>query len=89
MKKLHAVLLVLGAAFLAYLVRKTGLAELRQELTSLGWGLIPLVLCEGFSELIHTVAWRYCMSGPQRSLPLLLLFRIRMATMMPVSASAA
>ncbi len=79
MKKLHAVLLVLGAAFLAYLVWKTGLAELRKELISLGWGLIPITLCEGLSELIHTVAWRYCMSGPQRFLPLLLLFRIRMA----------
>ena len=79
MKKLHAVLLVLGAAFLAYLIWKTGLAELRKELISLGWGLIPIILCEGFSELIHAVGWRYCMSGPQRFMPLLQLFRIRMA----------
>ena len=79
MKKLHAVLLVLGAAFLVYLVWKTNLARLRMELISLGWGLIPIILCEGLAELIHTVAWRYCMSGPQRFLPLLHLFRIRMA----------
>src|SRR5579871_4168369 len=79
MKKLHALLLVLGAAFLGYLIWNTGLAELRKELITLGWGLIPIVLCEGIGELFHTVAWRYCMSGPQRSLSLLPLFRIRLA----------
>lgn len=79
MKKFHTILLVLGVAFLAYLVWKVGVRELWQELGLLGWGLIPIVLGEGVAEMIHTVGWRYCLSGPLRSLPWFTLFRIRMA----------
>jgi uncharacterized protein (TIRG00374 family) len=79
MKKLHAILLVLGVAFLAWLVWKIGARELWHELTLLGWGLVPLILCEGVAEVVHTVGWRHCLSGPGRSLPLARLFRIRMA----------
>jgi hypothetical protein len=79
MKKLHVLLLLLGVAFLAWLVRKIGVREVFHELASLGWGLIPLILCEGVAELIHTQGWRHCLSGPLRFLPLAVLFRIRMA----------
>jgi uncharacterized protein (TIRG00374 family) len=79
MKKLHAVLLLLGVAFLAWLVRKIGARELWHELTSLGWGLIPFILFEGVAELIHTVGWRHCLSWPHQSMSLIFLFRIRMA----------
>jgi hypothetical protein len=53
MKKLHTLLLVLGAAFLVYLVRKTGIGELCRQVGMLGWGLVPLILCEGVAEFIH------------------------------------
>ncbi len=79
MKKLHAVLLVLGIAFLGYLVWKIGIKELWHELRSLGWGLVPIILTEGLADLIHTIGWRHCLTGPLRSLSLFLLFRIRMA----------
>src|SRR4051794_16984531 len=79
MKKLHSALLVLGVAFLAWLVWKIGARELWHELTLLGWGLVPLILCEGVAELIHTMGWRHCLSGPSRCLSLTRLFRIRMA----------
>jgi hypothetical protein len=79
MKKLHAVLLTLGVAFLAYMVWTIGIRELWHQLTSLGWGLIPLILIEGLADLAHTMGWRYCLSGPHRSLPLVVLFCIRMA----------
>jgi hypothetical protein len=79
MKRFNVMLLVLGAGFLAYLVWTIGLAELAREVVSLGWGLIPLVLCEGFAEFIHVVGWRHCLSGPLRSIPMLHLFRIRLA----------
>jgi uncharacterized membrane protein YbhN (UPF0104 family) len=79
MKKLHTILFVLGAAFLVYLVWSVGLGELCREVGSLGYGLIPFILCEGVSEFIHVAGWRHCLSGAHRSLPMLLLFRIRMA----------
>lgn len=75
----HLALLALGAAFLVYLVWKIGAAEIWRQLTSLGWGLIPLILAEGIAEMIHTIGWRYCMNEPYRSLPWFFLFRIRMA----------
>jgi uncharacterized protein (TIRG00374 family) len=79
MKNLHAILLVLGLVFLTYLVSTIGVGELWHELTSLGWGLIPLILIEGVADLVHTMGWRRCLSGPHRSLPLVVLFCIRMA----------
>jgi uncharacterized protein (TIRG00374 family) len=79
MKKLHTLLLVMGAAFLVYLVRKTGIAELCRQVGMLGWGLVPLILCEGVAEFIHVAGWRYCLSGPHRSLSRVQLFRIRLA----------
>ena len=79
MKKLHAVLLTLGIGCFIYLLVRMGARELWRELTLLGWWLIPLVLCEGVAEMIHTLGWRHCLSGPLRSLPWRTLFGIRMA----------
>jgi uncharacterized protein (TIRG00374 family) len=79
MKKLHTLLLGLGAAFLVYLVWKTGIGELGRQVRMLGWGLVPLILCEGVAEFIHVAGWRYCLSGPHRSLSMVQLFRIRLA----------
>jgi uncharacterized protein (TIRG00374 family) len=78
-KFFHTILLALGAVFLAYLVWKIGAREIWRELTSLGWGLIPLVLAEGIAEMIHTLGWRHCMNEPYRSVSWFFLFRIRMA----------
>src|SRR6516162_2776212 len=79
MKRLHAILFILGAAFLVGLVWTIGPGQLGHELSSLGWGLLPFVFGEGFAEMIHTLGWRRCLSGPLRSLPLPVLFRIRMS----------
>lgn len=79
MKRLQRVLLFLGVVFLICLLVKVGPRELWRELVLLGWGLIPLMLGEGVAEMIHTVGWRNCLSGPLRSLPWWVLFRIRMA----------
>jgi len=78
-KLFHVVLLCIGGAFLAYLIWKIGPREIWREFTSLGWGLIPLVMAEGIAEMIHTLGWRHCMNEPYRSLPWFFLFRVRMA----------
>src|SRR5215471_8143266 len=78
-KLFHVVLLCIGGAFLGYLIWKIGPREIWREFTSLGWGLIPLVLAEGIAEMIHTLGWRHCMNEPYRSLPWFFLFRVRMA----------
>lgn len=79
MKKLQTILFALGVAFFSYLLWRIGVRELWRELVTLGWGLIPILLGEGIAEMIHTVGWRRCLSGPLRSLPWSVLFRIRMA----------
>lgn len=79
MKKLQTVLLVLGIIFLAVLLARVGVRELWHELTLLGWGLVPFILGEGLGEMIHTLGWRHCLSGPLRSISWWALFRIRMA----------
>jgi hypothetical protein len=79
MKKLNTILLITGLAFLAWLIWRINPAQLWRELRLLGWGLIPFVLGEGIAEMIHTLGWRRCLSEPYRSLPWLVLFRMRMA----------
>ena len=79
MKKLNTVLLLLGAAFLAWLVWKIGLRELWRELKLLRWGLVPLILSEGVANLFHTLGWRHCLSGPHRRLSWVPLYRIWVA----------
>lgn len=78
-KLFHFVLLAVGGAFLAYLIWKIGPREIWREFSSLGWGLIPLVMAEGIAEMIHTLGWRHCMNEPYRSLSWFFLFRVRMA----------
>jgi uncharacterized protein (TIRG00374 family) len=79
MKKLHGLTFLLGVALLAFLTWKIGVRELWRELRLLGWGLVPIVLSEGIAEFLHTISWRYCLSGRHRSIPLMRLFRISMA----------
>src|SRR5215469_7614811 len=79
MKRIHAILFILGAVFLVGLVWTIGPGELGGQLKSLGWGLLPFVLGEGVAEMIHTLGWRRCLSGPLRSLSWPVLFRIRMS----------
>jgi uncharacterized protein (TIRG00374 family) len=79
MKKLQSALLLIGVGFLGYLLWRTGPNELWRELRLLGWGIIPVLLSEGIAEMIHTIGWRYCLSGAQRTIPWRRLFPIRMA----------
>jgi len=79
MKRLHTILLVLGALFLGWMIFRIGPAQLWQQFVLLGWGLVPLILLEGVADLFHAVGWRCCMLGPHRSLSLMRIFRIRMA----------
>ena len=79
MKSFHTILLVLGAALFIYLLQSVGVSELWSQLAVLGWGLVPLILGEGLAEMVHTIGWRYCLSGPLRSLAWSTLFRIRMS----------
>ncbi|MDB6017486.1 MAG: hypothetical protein JWR19_1975 [Pedosphaera sp.] len=79
MKKFHGLILTLGFVLLVFLIRKIGIRELSHELRLLGWGLVPIVFSEGVAEFLHVVGWRYCFSGPLRSVPLLRLFSINMA----------
>jgi uncharacterized membrane protein YbhN (UPF0104 family) len=79
MKKLNTILLIMGLVSLVWLVCRIDAAQVWRELRSLSWGLIPFVLGEGVAEMIHTLGWRHCLSGPYRSLPWRLLFRMRMA----------
>lgn len=79
MKVLNAILLTLGSALLAGLLWSIGPRELWRELSSLGWGLIPFMMCEGISEMIHTFGWRRCFNGNLRSVSWSFLFRVRMS----------
>lgn len=79
MKRLHTVLFVSGVVLLGYLIWKVGSSNLLNQLRILGWGLIPLILSEGFVNLAHTAGWRHCLTPRARPISLLLMFRMAMA----------
>ncbi len=65
MKKLSLALLLLGLAFLVYLICRMGPGELWHQLGHLDWGVVPLILSEGLANLAHTVGWGCCISRPR------------------------
>src|SRR3954470_23856947 len=67
MKRFNTVLLVLGLAFLLYLIEKTGWRELWLQLRVLGWGITLILLAEGLANLAHTVGWRHCIASTSLS----------------------
>ncbi|MFZ2447128.1 MAG: flippase-like domain-containing protein [Syntrophobacteraceae bacterium] len=79
MKKFHTASIILGIAFLIYLVWQIGPRELLGEFRTIGWGLVPLVLIEGVADIFHALGWRHCLSGPHRKLSFFRIFRIRMS----------
>jgi len=79
MKKFHVGSILLGIALLLFLVWKIGIGELWEELARIGWGMAPLILIEGVASVFHTVGWRHCLTGTQRSIAFSRLFRIRLA----------
>lgn len=79
MKKLHVFLLLLGLAFLGYLLWRLGLRPIWNELSTLGWGLAAFIAMEFVAEAIHTVAWSNCLGKPYCQLPWTRRFNIRLA----------
>lgn len=79
MKRFHILTVIAGIVLLFFLIWKIGVDALWHELTLLGWGLVPLILIEGVADIFHTLGWRYCLSGPHRTLPFARIFRIRLA----------
>lgn len=79
MKAFHTICVVLGIALLAFLVWEIGPSRLWGDLSTLGWGLVPLVLIEGVADIFHTLGWRHCLSGTHRSISFFRIFRIRLS----------
>jgi hypothetical protein len=66
-RRLHALLLVLGGALFAWLVSSVGPAALWRDAARLGWGVVfVIVAVEGFADLLHTAAWRRCFHDGHR-----------------------
>ncbi len=78
-RKWHLLTIVGGCVLIAALIHGTGAGELWVQLKLLGWALVPLVLMEGIADVLHTQAWRHCLSYQHRALPFFRIFCIRMA----------
>ncbi len=79
MRKFHLFMIALGVFLFAFLVYAVGPASLWRKLAILGWGLVPLTLLEGLTEVFHAQGWRHCLSGSHRSLSFARVFSIRLA----------
>ncbi len=78
-KKLHLLAIFCGCLLIALLILQIGPGQLWSQLKLLGWALVPLILIEGVADILHTQAWRHCLSDEQRALPFFRILCIRMA----------
>jgi hypothetical protein len=78
-RRFHLFSIITGAVLLGVLMWAVGPRQLWRELSLLGWGLIPLTLIEGVSDILHAFGWRHCLSGPHRDLSIFRIFSIRLA----------
>ena len=79
MKKVNLGLILLGLAFLGYLVWHAGPGNLWGQVGGLGWGLGLLIAAEGAANLAHTAGWRHCIGESHGRVCLTRLFRISAA----------
>ena len=79
MRKFHLLMIAFGVCLFAFLIYAIGPTSLWRKLAILGWGLVPLTLLDGVTELFHAQGWRHCLSGSHRSLPFARVFSIRLA----------
>ncbi len=56
---LRILAVLLGAALLAYLVEKTGSANLLKNAKTIGWGMLAVLALAGVAHLVKTLAWRF------------------------------
>jgi len=79
MRKINITLLLLGLAFLVYLVRRIGPEELWLQIRALGWGVLLFILAEGAANVAHTLGWRHCLSAAISPVPVPRLFGVALA----------
>ncbi len=79
MRKFHLLMIAFGVFLFAFLIYAVGPSSLWRKLAILGWGLLPLILLDGVTEVFHAQGWRHCLSGPHRSLSFARVFAIRLA----------
>ena len=59
---------LLGLGLLTYLVFRTGPGVIWNQVQTVGWGLILVIILGGFSQLIRTCAWRQALMCDTRRL---------------------
>lgn len=79
MKKFNLVMLVVGLAVFAWLVRDAGLDEMWSNARAVGLGVVPFVLVEALSEVFHTLGMRFSFRREHRNIPFLRLWSIRLS----------
>jgi hypothetical protein len=78
-RKFHVFSVIGGVLLFGFLVYHIGPASLWEQLSTLGGGLALLAVMDGAADLFHAQAFRYCLSGPHRSLPFVRILSIRMS----------
>ena len=66
MKKIHSLLLGLGAICLAFLVWEIGPETLWHDTVKLGWGAAFIISVASIEQLLHTLAWQRCFEAAER-----------------------
>ena len=51
-----------GAALFAYVVRRTGVAEILEGIQRVGWGLAAILALAGLRFMLRAACWRLCMA---------------------------
>ena len=66
MKRLHHILLALGAAGFAFLVWRIGPKTLWGDVIALGFGAVVIISVAAVEQLLHTLGWQRCFDRDER-----------------------
>jgi hypothetical protein len=69
---------LVGAALFAYLIYRTGIGVIYDNIRFFGWNFVILILITGSRQFMRAVAWRYCFEPRDRNVGLFELFSIRL-----------
>lgn len=79
LRRLRLGMLAVGVALFASLLAEVGLATIAGDLSTIGFGIVAVIVVELMTDWVNAIGWRYTLEPAHRRLPFARLFLVRLA----------
>ena len=69
-----------GVLLLVFLIRRVGLADLRESIAALGWRLVLVIALGGVGHVVKTWAWRLTLLDDKREVSFARTLALRLSS---------